>query len=111
VASQLFGAIAVVLVARLAGFALAAAVDHAADADQVAHLVLAHAGPDLGDAADDLVPRHAGVDGVRPFVLAWWMSEWHTPQYSTSISTSWRLGLLALEFDSFLQAAERLLDG
>ena len=46
---------AVLLLAGEAVLALAAGVDHAADADAVADLVLGHLGADLGDDADDLV--------------------------------------------------------
>ena len=51
---------AVLLVAVAAVGALAAGVDHAADADAVADLVAGDVGADLGDDADDLV---AGYDG------------------------------------------------
>ena len=46
---------AVLLLALQAVGALAAGVDHAADADAVADGVLGHAGADLGDDAGDLV--------------------------------------------------------
>ena len=57
-----------------AGLALGAGavgVDHAADGGEVAGLELGDGGADLGDAADDLVAGHAGVDGghhVAPLV-------------------------------------------
>ena len=37
-------------------------IDQAADADEVARLELGDRATDLGDPADDLVARHAGVD-------------------------------------------------
>ena len=49
-----------------AGLALGAGavrIDHAADRGEVARLELGDRGADLGDAADDLVARDAGVDG------------------------------------------------
>ncbi len=51
------------LEARLALGAGAVRVDHAADRGEVAGLELGDRGADLGDAADDLVAGHAGVDG------------------------------------------------
>src|SRR5581483_8183988 len=53
---------AVLLVAVATVGALAAGVDHAADADAVTHLVRGHPCPDLGYDADDLV---AWDDGKR----------------------------------------------
>ena len=38
-------------------------VDEAADADDVAELVLFHGGADLGDAADDFMAGDAGIGG------------------------------------------------
>lgn len=63
------GAFAVILFPGRAGLALPAAVDHAADTDDVADLVAGHTGTDRPDAAYDLVPRHAGIDGVAPFIF------------------------------------------
>src|SRR5207237_1444133 len=60
---------AIILLAMDAGVALAAAVDHAADADEIADLVARRARPGAAHPADDLVSGHAGVDGVAPFVL------------------------------------------
>lgn len=60
-------AFAVLLKPFVAGGAGLAAVDHAANADQIAFLEAADVGTDGGDAADDLVTRHAGVEGAGPF--------------------------------------------
>jgi hypothetical protein len=49
---------AVVLVPALAVRAAQVRVDQASDGHQVADLVLAHLGPDLGNPPDDLVPGH-----------------------------------------------------
>ncbi|GAA3258606.1 hypothetical protein GCM10020258_19890 [Sphingomonas yabuuchiae] len=46
---------------------MAAAVDHAADTDQIADLVPGHVAADGGHAADDLMSRHARILGARPF--------------------------------------------
>ena len=51
----------------LAVVAVLAAVDDAADADQVADLEARHMRADRRHAADDLVARHARVQGARPF--------------------------------------------
>ena len=48
---------------------MAATVDHAAYADQVADLVAGDGGAGAGDAADDLMAGHAGIDGVAPLVF------------------------------------------
>jgi hypothetical protein len=58
------------LLALRARLALAAAVDHAAYADEVADLVSRDARPCFRDPSDDLVTGHARVDGVAPVVLA-----------------------------------------
>ena len=60
---------AVLLLAGLAVDALAAGVDHAADADPVADGVLGHVGADLGDDAGDLVAGNQRV-GLRAPVAA-----------------------------------------
>jgi hypothetical protein len=65
-----------------------AAVDHAADADDVADLELRDVAADCGDAADDLVAGDAGVERAFPFALGVWRSEWQTPQNAMSIATS-----------------------
>ena len=52
----------------LAGFAAAAGVDHAADADQIADFVLGDIRTDGGNFADDLVARHQRVNGNAPLV-------------------------------------------
>ena len=43
-----------------------AAVDEAADADRVADLEALDVAADRGDVADDLVPRHARIQGAGP---------------------------------------------
>ncbi len=53
---------------RLAGFASAARVDHAANPDQIAYFVLGDIRTDRGDFADDLVAGHKRVNGNAPFV-------------------------------------------
>ena len=53
---------------RLAGFAGAARVDHAANADQIADFVLGDVRTDGGDFADDLVAGHQRVNGDAPLV-------------------------------------------
>ncbi len=59
---------------------MAAAVDHAADADQIADLVLGHVAADGGHAADDLMPGTHGywVPAHSPRAVC--RSEWQTPQ-------------------------------
>ena len=52
-----------VLHARLALGAGAIAIDQTADRGEVAGFELRHRGAYLGDAADDLVTRNAGIDG------------------------------------------------
>jgi hypothetical protein len=65
-------------VAGEAVLALAAGVDHAADPDPVADLVLRDLGADLGDDAGDLVARdHREGRGPTPAPV--WMSEWQMP--------------------------------
>src|SRR5690606_38902657 len=59
--------VAVVLQAVAALLALAAAVDDAAHAHQVAGLEAGDPGADLGHPADDLVSRHAGEQRAGPF--------------------------------------------
>ena len=59
---------AVLLETLAAGIALAAGVDEAADADQVTRVELRDLVSDANGAADDLVARQAGVDGVAPIV-------------------------------------------
>ncbi len=59
---------AVLLVARLAVRAGAAGVDHAADSGDVPHLELRDPVANPRDPADDLVPGHARIHGVVPFV-------------------------------------------
>jgi hypothetical protein len=44
-----------------------ATVDDAADADQIAGLETRHVRAHGGHAADDLVARHAGIQGAGPF--------------------------------------------
>ena len=68
------------LLAVLAVLALAARVDHAADADAVADLVPRHAVADRGDDAGDLVARdHAGRWRSPHSSRTWWMSLWQMP--------------------------------
>lgn len=57
---------AVLLLTGRALLALLAGVDHAADADEVADLVLGDLGADLGDAADDLVADDLRVGDGAP---------------------------------------------
>jgi hypothetical protein len=51
----------------VAGAALAAAVDQAAHADDIADLEAADRIAHRADVADDFVARHAGIQGARPF--------------------------------------------
>ena len=60
------GALAILLLAIVARGAVAAAVDHAADTRDVADLELGDVAADRGDAADDLVTRHAGKQRALP---------------------------------------------
>ena len=60
--------LAELLEVALAGVAVAAGVDHAADADQVAGLELRHLAPTARHAAHDLVARDHGEDGAAPLV-------------------------------------------
>ena len=60
--------IAEVLEALLTARAGAAGIDHAADRSEIAFFKLGHLAADGGDAADDLVAGHAGVNGVVPLV-------------------------------------------
>jgi hypothetical protein len=62
-------AFTVVMQAQLAGFAVAATVDHAAHADDVAHGMRRYASADLRHTTNHFVARHARVHGVRPIVL------------------------------------------
>lgn len=55
-------AVAIVLQPLVAFGAVLAAVDDAADAHQIARPVSGDMGTDRGHAADDLVPRHAGIN-------------------------------------------------
>ena len=57
---------AVLLVARQAVLALAAGVDHAADADAVTGREVGHVGADLGDDAGYFVPGYRGVGDLSP---------------------------------------------
>ena len=59
---------AVLLEIVLAGFAVAAAIDEAADADEVAGLELADLRADAAHAADDFMTRHYGVYRAAPVV-------------------------------------------
>src|SRR5690606_17287564 len=59
-------ALAVLLQSFVAGRAVLAAADHAADADHIAGLEAGHLAADGADAADDLVPRHAGIQRAAP---------------------------------------------
>jgi hypothetical protein len=60
--------LAIILFTVLARVAVAATVDHAADADRVAGLEAFHVLADRGDGADDFVARHRRVLRVVPFV-------------------------------------------
>ena len=60
-------AVAVILQPFVAFGAMLAAVHDAADAHQVANLVGGDMAAHGGDAAHDLVPRHAGIQRARPF--------------------------------------------
>ena len=60
--------VAVLLLAFAAGRTMAAAVDHAADAGEVARLELADPATDGNDAADDLVTGHRRIKRVLPLV-------------------------------------------
>lgn len=60
--------LAILLQARVAGRAMMATVDQAADADRVADLELGHRTADGRNVADDFVPGHAGVQRVGPLV-------------------------------------------
>ena len=59
---------AVLLEIVFAGFAVAAAIDEAADADEVAGLELADLRADAAHAADDFMTRHHGVYRAAPVV-------------------------------------------
>eukprot|EP01132_Coremiostelium_polycephalum_P015745 gene15744-biopygen7837 len=59
---------AVLLEVGVAGVAVTAGVDHAANTHQVADFVRGDAGADGGDFTDDLVARHQRVHGDAPFV-------------------------------------------
>ena len=52
----------------LAGRAFTAAIDHAANADEVAGLEFPHDATDCAHAADDFVTRNDGIDGAAPVV-------------------------------------------
>ena len=52
----------------LAGRAFAAAIDHAANADEVAGLVFLHGAADCAHAADDFMAGDDGIDGAAPVV-------------------------------------------
>ncbi|MNG24893.1 hypothetical protein D3C84_1096690 [compost metagenome] len=52
----------------LAGVAVAAGVNHAANTDQIADSVLGDIRTNGGNFSDDLVARHQGVDGNAPLV-------------------------------------------
>src|SRR5690606_22895083 len=59
--------LAVLLQSIATGAAGLATVDHAADADGVAHLEAGDRAADRRDLADDLVARHAGIARAAPF--------------------------------------------
>ena len=59
---------AVLLEIVFAGFAVAAAIDEAADTDEVAGLELADLRADAAYAADDFMTRHYGVYRATPVV-------------------------------------------
>mmetsp|Transcript_54539 Transcript_54539/g.173302 ORF Transcript_54539/g.173302 Transcript_54539/m.173302 type:complete len:210 (+) Transcript_54539:149-778(+) len=59
-------ALAELLEVLVAGLAVVARVDEAADTGLVTDLELGHAGPNLHDHARNLVPRHHGVDRAAP---------------------------------------------
>jgi len=59
---------AVLLEIVFAGLAVAAAIDEAADADEVAGLELADVRADAAHAADDFMTRHYGVYRAAPVV-------------------------------------------
>ncbi len=63
------GGLAILLLAVLARCAVPAAVDHAADADDIADLELGDVAADRGDVADDLVAGDAGVERAFPLAL------------------------------------------
>jgi hypothetical protein len=63
------GRLAILLLAIGAGRALAAAVDHAADAGDVADLELGDVVTDRGDSAHDLMARDARIQGAFPLAL------------------------------------------
>ena len=52
----------------LAGRAFAAAIDHAANADEVAGLEFPHGATDCAHAADDFMTGDDGIDGAAPVV-------------------------------------------
>lgn len=60
--------VAILFLALVAGRAVAAAIDHAADPDEFADLELGHLSADRHDAADDLVTGNRRVQRVMPFV-------------------------------------------
>lgn len=59
--------VAVVLQPLSALLALLAAIDHAADAHQIADGVARDSVADRGDPAHNFMPRHAGIERSRPF--------------------------------------------
>ena len=60
---------AIIFEAFLAGAAVVAGIDHAADADEIADLMTGDIWTNCGDAADDFMTGHAGIYGVFPFVF------------------------------------------
>ena len=59
--------LAILLEALVAGRAIAAASDHAADPDRVADREAGHLGADRADMSDDFVAGHAGIERAAPF--------------------------------------------
>ena len=58
----------ILLLSRTAWLAFHATVDHAADRSHVADLEPCNLRTDGGNAADNLVPRQGGIEGVVPIV-------------------------------------------
>ena len=60
--------LAVLFEVVFAGFAMAAAIDEAADTDQIARFEPSYFVANAAHAADDFVPRHDGVYRAAPVV-------------------------------------------
>src|SRR5690554_7381227 len=85
-------AIAVLFVPCFTTWAGAARIHHAPYADSVAHFITSHLRTHTGTWPTISCPGTQGKIVPPHSLRAWCKSEWHTPQYAISISTSVAVG-------------------